>query len=334
MPVRLLDQEQVTALLGMRECMGVMESALRALARGGAVLPLRTILRIPDGRGVFGVMPSHLTPPDAIGLKAITVFPGNEGTAYDSHQGVVLVFEPRHGSLVGILDASSITAIRTAAVSGVATRLLARPDAGDVAILGSGVQADTHLDAMMVARGVRRVRVWSRTPDHAARFTARSRARYAGLKVEVAPDARSAVQGADIVCTVTSSRVPILMGEWLAPGAHVNAVGASQMPARELDSDAVARARLYVDRRESALAESGDFLIPRSEGRFGDDHIVGEIGEVLEGAVPGRRSPAEVTLFKSLGLAIEDLAAGHYVLGEAERHGIGLVLDLGGLRHE
>jgi ornithine cyclodeaminase len=279
-------------------------------------------------------MPSHLAPPDATGLKAITVFPGNEGTRYDSHQGVVLIFEAQHGSLVGILDASSITAIRTAAVSGVATRLLARDDAGDLAILGSGMQADTHLDAMLVARPIHRVRVWSRNPEHAARFRARSRARYAGLKVALMAEARDAVEGADIVCTVTASRAPILMGEWLAPGAHVNAVGASLAAARELDSDAVARARLYVDRRESALAESGDFLIPRSEGRFGDDHIVGEIGEVLEGRVPGRRSPAEITLFKSLGLAIEDLAAGHFVLGEAERHGIGLELDLGGLRSE
>lgn len=334
MAVRLIDQEQVTALLGMRECMGVMEEALRTLARGGAVLPLRTMLRVPGDRGVFGVMPSYLDPPDAIALKAITVFPGNEGTPYDSHQGVVLLFEARHGTLVAILDAASITAIRTAAVSGVATRLLARSDATDLALLGSGVQADTHLDAMMVARPLSSVRVWSRSAGNAARFVARARARYAGLRVEAMPDAAAAVRGAHIVCTVTSAREPVLRGEWLAPGVHLNAVGASLRTARELDSDAVARARLYVDRRESTLAESGDFLIPRDEGRFGDDHIVGEIGELLEGRIPGRGSPAEITLFKSLGIAIEDLAAAHYVLGEAERHGIGMLVELGGLRHD
>lgn len=333
MPVRLLDQEQVTALLGMRECMGVMEDALRAMARGGAVLPLRTMLRIPGDRGVFGVMPSYLDPPDAIGLKAITVFPGNEGTRHDSHQGVVLLFEARHGSLAAILDAASVTAIRTAAVSGVATRLLAREGAAELAILGSGVQADTHLDAVMVARPVSAVRVWSRSPANAARFVARARARYAGLKVDAVADAATAVRGAGVVCTVTAAREPVLRGEWLAPGTHVNAVGASLPTARELDSDAVARARLYVDRRESTLAESGDFRVPRDEGRFDDGHIVGELGELLEGRVPGRGSPAEITLFKSLGLAIEDLAAAHYVVGEAERQGIGMVVELGGLRH-
>jgi len=334
MPVRLLDQEQVTALLGMRECMGAMEEALRALANGGAVMPLRTVLQLPGGRGAFGAMPAHLDPPDAIGLKAITVFPGNEGTAYDSHQGVVLLFEATHGSLVAVLDASSITGIRTAAVSGVATRLLARADAGVLAMIGSGVQADTHLDAMMVARPISQVRVASRQPANAARFVARSRARYAGLKVEAVPTVEEAVRGAEIVCTVTSSREPVLQGAWLAPGCHVNAVGASLKSARELDSDAVAMAKLFVDRRESTLAESGDFLVPRSEGRFGDDHIRGELGELLEGRVAGRERDDEITLFKSLGLAIEDVAAAHFVLREAERFGVGSVVELGGMREE
>lgn len=333
MPVRLIDQEQVTALLGMPDAMAVVADALRAMAEGGAVLPLRTMLRVPGGRGVFGVMPSHLDPPDAIGLKAITVFPGNEGTRFDSHQGVVLLFEAAHGSLVAILDASSITAIRTAAASGVATQLLAREDAEVLAILGTGVQADTHLDAMRVARPIRVVRAWSRSPDNVSRFVTRMRARYPELDVQGALTAEQAVAGADVVCTVTASHQPVLRGAWLGPGAHVNAVGASLPTARELDSDAVARARLFVDRRESTLNESGDFLIPRNEGRFGDDHIRGEIGDLLLGRVPGRESPDDITLFKSLGIAIEDLAAGHYVLAEAERRGVGLVVELGGLRH-
>ncbi len=278
-------------------------------------------------------MPSYLNPPDAIGLKAITVFPGNEGTAYDSHQGVVLLFEAAHGALVAILDATSITAIRTAAVSGVATRALAKPDAGDLAILGAGVQALTHLDAMAAARPLRRVRVWSRTPASVEKFVALARGRHP-VVVEAAPSAEAAVRGADLVCTVTSSRVPILERRWLADGCHLNVVGASLAAARELDSDTVAAARVYTDRRESLLAESGDFLIPRSEGRFGDEHLIGEIGEVLEGKVEGRRTATDLTLFKSLGLAIEDLAAAHFVTQRAAERGIGTVLEIGGLRHD
>lgn len=333
MPVRILTQEQVTDLLPMPACLDLMDEALRTMTRGGALLPLRTMIRLPEGKGVFGSMPSYLNPPDAIGLKAITVFPGNEGTAYDSHQGVVLLFEAAHGSLVAILDATSITAIRTAAVSGVATRALAKPDAGDLAILGAGVQALTHLDAMAAARPLRRVRVWSRTPASVEKFVALARGRHP-VVVEAAPSAEAAVRGADLVCTVTSSRVPILERRWLADGCHLNVVGASLAAARELDSDTVAAARVYTDRRESLLAESGDFLIPRSEGRFGDEHLIGEIGEVLEGKVDGRRTATDLTLFKSLGLAIEDLAAAHFVTQRAAERGIGTVLEIGGLRHD
>ncbi|MDX2058436.1 MAG: ornithine cyclodeaminase family protein [Gemmatimonadales bacterium] len=333
MPVRILTQEQVTDLLPMPACVDLMDAALRAMTRGGAILPLRTMLRLPEGRGIFGSMPSYLNPPDAIGLKAITVFPGNEGTKYDSHQGVVLLFEAVHGSLVAILDASSITAIRTAAVSGVATRALARADAGDLAILGAGVQAMTHLDAMAAVRPLRRVRVWSRTPASVEKFVAAAKGRHP-VVVEPAPTVEAALRGADLVCTVTSSRAPVLERRMLADGCHLNVVGASLATARELDSDTVAAARVYTDRRESLLAESGDFLIPRSEGRYGDEHLIGEVGEVLEGKVEGRRNASDLTLFKSLGLAIEDLAAAHYVNQRAAERGIGVVLEIGGLRHD
>jgi ornithine cyclodeaminase len=333
MPVRILSQEQVTSILDMKTCIDLVDQALRTLTRGGAILPLRTMLWLPEGRGIFGTMPSYLNPPDAIGLKAITVFPGNEGTRYDSHQGVVLLFEARHGTLTAICDASSITAIRTAAASGVATRALARSDAGDLAILGSGVQAETHLEAMAAVRPIRRVRIWSRNNANAERFAAAARRKH-GFPIEVTADARAAVTGADLVCTVTSSATPIVEGSWIAPGTHLNAVGSSQRKARELDSDAVAAARLYVDRREATLAESGDFLVPKSEGRFGDEHIVGEVGEVLEGKAPGRGSASEITLFKSLGIAIEDLVSAEYVARRAAELGVGTVVEIGGLRHE
>jgi ornithine cyclodeaminase len=269
----------------------------------------------------------------AIGLKALTVFPGNEGTAYDSHQGAVLLFDGEHGRLLAILDASAVTAIRTAAVSGVATRVLAREDASDLALLGTGVQADSHLEAMLLARPVRRVRAWSRDPGHVRAFVERSRRRH-GIDLEPAVDARSAVEGADIVCTVTSSREPVVKGEWLAAGAHVNAVGASLPTARELDSEAVARARLFVDRRESALSEAGDFLIPRREGRFGDDHIQAELADVLLGRHQGRGSARELTIFKSLGLAAEDVAAARLVYARAVAEGAGTWVELGGERLE
>jgi ornithine cyclodeaminase len=332
MPTRIITQAQVTDLLPMGDCVDLMEETLRTLSRGGAVLPLRTMIRLPDGRGVFGSMPAYLNPPDAIGLKAITVFPGNEGTNYDSHQGVVLLFETVHGSLEAILDAASVTAIRTAAVSGVATRALARPDAGDLAILGSGVQAHTHLDAMMVARPLRRVRVWSRTAGNAERFVAAARQRH-GVPIEATPTVEAAVLGADIVCTVTASKVPVVERRWVADGAHLNVVGASLASAREIDSDTVAASRVYADRRESLLAESGDFLIPKSEGRFDESHVVGELGDLLEGKAPGRLGSGELTLFKSLGLAIEDVAAAHFVARRAAERGIGTVLEIGGIRH-
>jgi ornithine cyclodeaminase len=327
MNVLVLSQSDVAHLLPMGDCIDVMESALRALSNGDAILPLRQILRLPDSKNAFAVMPAYLGAAKAVGAKVITVFPDNHGTALDSHQGAVLLFEAEHGSLAAIMDASSITAIRTAAVSGLATRLLARDDAAEVAILGTGVQARTHLEAMCAVRPVRRVRVWSRSAAAVREFAARE-SRQRGLAVEPARNAQEAVEGAEIICTVTAAREPVLAGDWLADGAHVNAVGASLPFARELDTSAVARGRLYVDRRESALNEAGDFLIPKREGAITDDHIVGEIGELLLGRAPGRRTPSEVTIFKSLGLAVEDVAAAQFIYERAriERRGSGVEL--------
>ena len=282
MSVRIVTQVEVERLLPMSECIDVMSEALVTLARGAAVLPLRSMVRLPDRPGLLGLMPAYLGAPPVMGLKVVTVMPGNHGTEFDSHQGAVIIFEVEHGSPLAIIDGTSITAIRTAAVSGLATRVLAREDAGDLAILGSGVQAASHLDAMKAVRPLRRVRVWSRNPQHARAFAERGSARH-GLRIEAVGSARAAVEGADLVCTTTSSREPVLEGAWLATGAHVNAVGACTRDARELDTAGVAGARLYVDRRESALNEAGDFLIARSEGAIGDDHIVGELGEVLIG---------------------------------------------------
>jgi len=333
MPVRLLTGADVSRLLTMEACIGAMHDVLAALARGEAIQPLRTVLRLPGDRGAFGVMPAQLSRPDALGLKVITVFPGNEGTRYDSHQGAVLLFEPEYGTLAAIMDAAAMTAIRTAAVSGVATHLLARRDAGDLALLGTGVQARTHLEAMRVVRPVRRVRAWSRHEAHRRAFADWAGQRY-GIEVETPGTARETVEGADLICTVTASRTPVLMGAWIAPGAHVNAVGASLADARELDTEAVVRARLFVDRRESAFSEAGDFLIPRAEGAISDEHLRGELGDLLVGRLVGREDEIQVTLFKSLGLAVEDVAAACVVQREAERRNVGTVIELGGLREQ
>lgn len=325
MPFLHLNREDVEALLPMAECIEVVEGALRSLARGEAVQPLRSAHWMPDRHGLLAVMPGMLG--GLAGVKVLTVIPENHLHGEESHQGMVLLFEAEHGRPLALLDATAVTGIRTAAASAVATRALARPEAGDLAILGSGAQGRTHLDAMAAVRTLRRVRVWSRRPESARSFAEREGERL-GLEVEPVASAREAVAGADLICTVTAATEPVLRGEWISPGAHVNAAGACTPRARELDGAAVARSRLFTDRRESLLAEAGDFLLAREEGAVTDAHIVGELGEVLEGTVPGRRSGEEITLFKSLGIAVEDLASGAHVYRKALAAGRGTSLTL------
>jgi len=332
MGLLIINQELVRQLLPMGTAMELVADAFRALASGQALNPLRQVMPLPQGLGVQVTMPAYLGYLGMTGLKAITVFSGNEGSAYDSHQGAVLLFGTEHGELQAIVDASAITAVRTAAASGVATQLLARKDAVDLAILGSGVQAASHLQAMLLARRIRRVRVWSRTPAHARRFV-RLAFEHHGIPVEPVPTALEAVRDADIVCTTTAAPAPVLLGDWLGPGMHINAVGSSVPFTRELDTNAVARSRLFVDRRESTLNEAGDFLIPQQEGAIDEGHIQGEIGEILLGQNPGRESPEEITLFKSLGLAVQDLATAYHVYHEAKEQGLGTRVELGGSRH-
>jgi len=329
MKVLLVNEVGVHELLPMDACVWLMRDALTALSRGDAVLPLRSKMFLPDQSGLLGLMPGYLGDPRSFGLKVVAVMPGNHGTPYDSHQGVVMLFGVEHGEPLAILDASAITAIRTAAASAAATDVLARSDAGDLALLGSGVQARTHLAAMKTVRPLRRVRVWSRNRANAERFASKE-AKAAGVPIEVAETAEAAVKGADLVCTTTSSREPVLQGAWLAAGAHVNAVGACFPNAREVDTEAVRRARLYTDCRESCLKEAGDFILPRNEGAIDDGHLVGEVGDVFLGRIPGRRSPNEITLYESLGVAVEDLAAAHAIHRRARETGAGTWLEWGG----
>jgi ornithine cyclodeaminase len=333
--VIVLSQRDVAALLSMRDCIDVMGRALTALTRGESVLPLRTVFRLPSGTDFFALMPAYIGPGGAgaaaVGAKVITVVPGNHGTERDSHQGAVLLFDTVNGSLLAVLDATSITSIRTAAVSALATKHLARADADDLAILGSGVQARTHLEAIPLVRRIRRVRVWSRDATRARMFVDSMAGRFPDISVS--SSAEAAVRDASIVCTVTSSTTPVLEGKWLADGAHVNVVGAATPRAREVDSETIVRSRVFVDRRESALAEAGDILIPISEGAITGEHIVAELGEIVGGARAGRESVREITLFKSLGLAVEDIAAAQHVFSLAVERRIGTDVALGGFRN-
>ena len=333
MKTLIVGQGEVRKLLGMGECLELMVKALQTVATGDALQPLRSAMWLPSKRGVLGLMPSYLANLAVMGVKAISVFPANQGTPYDSHQGVVLLYEVEHGRLVAVADATEITAIRTAAVSGVATDRLACPDAGDLAILGSGVQARSHLQAMLMVRTIRRVRVWSRNSEHCRVFAERESTRH-HLSIESMDSAQEAVAGAEIICTLTAAKEPVLLGSWVSPGAHINAVGSCTPSARELDGNAVARAELFVDRRESILNESGDFLLAREEGAVGEDHIQAELGDVLVGRHKGRSSPSQITLFKSLGLAVEDLACAHHIYHGALKANAGTAVELGGGRYE
>jgi alanine dehydrogenase len=334
MNVKLLRPSEVRRLLPMAECVDLMEETLRTLSRGDAVQPLRSILRLPNRPGLLGMMPGYLGgSARALGIKVITLMPEAQGMPFPSHQGGVLLFEPEHGALLAVLDGAALTAIRTAAVSGSATRALARADASVLALLGSGVQAGAHLAAMRAVRPIGRVRVWSRSPARSLEFATRESAHH-GVPVEPVGTPRDAVEGAEIVCTVTAAREPILEGAWISPGAHLNAVGACIPTSRELDSEAVRRSRVFVDRMESALSEAGDLLIPIREGTIRADKIAGEIGDVFSGTLEGRRNDGEITLFKSLGIAVEDLAAARRVYERALASGEGVEIEWGGSAYE
>jgi len=317
--VLVLGEDDVRATLDMPRCIAAMEGVLAALARGEVSMPLRTIFRVPDDAVLgLGLMPAHRGGSEpVISLKEVVVAPGNSARGLDPHQGAVLLHDGKTGQLVAVLNASPITEIRTAAVSAVATRLLARPRSRQVAILGSGVQGRSHAVAMREVLPEAELRVWSRDPAHAEALALEAH----GL---VCATVAEALAGADVVCTCTASPEPIVALGDLATGAHVNAVGSSGTWARELEAGVVAAASLFVDRRESTVNESGDYLGAVAERGIGPEHILAELGELLVGAHPGRRSDEELTVFKSLGLAAEDLAAAALCVEVARERGIGV----------
>ena len=322
MSVLILSEGEVRRLLDMESCIDAMANVLAALARDELSMPLRFVMRPEATTNLMGFMPAFRGGPAPLfSLKEIVIAPANSTRGLDPHQGAVLLHDGETGRLRAILNASAITEIRTAAVSAVATSLLARPGARRVAILGAGVQGRSHVHAMRAVLDNPEIVIWSRTPARAARLAEETGSAPVATVAE-------ALAAAEIVCTTTASRDPIVRQEWLAAGAHVNAVGSSIPTARELDSATVAATSLFVDRRESTVNESGDYLFALAEGAIaGPEHIRAELGELLTGTRPGRTSPEELTLFKSLGLAVEDLAAAELCVERARELGVGTEVD-------
>jgi ornithine cyclodeaminase len=331
MPLFILSHDDVLAALQPEACADAMAAVLAEHARGETHLPLRSVMMPPGAAGFMGLMPcwrgQHQDRAAAFALKAICLMPGNPARGLDAHQGLVTLFDGESGIPTAILDASAVTAVRTAAVTAVATRLLARPDARRLAILGAGTQARAHLRALENVRDFEQVRIYAPTLAHA-----RALAEQAGAargEVRAAASAEEAVRDADVVVAVTNAREPVLRHGWLKPGAHLNAVGASSPQAREIDTATVAASALFCDSRESLRNEAGEFLAAIREGLIaGEEHVRAELGEVLAGLAPGRRDAGELTLFRSLGVAIEDLAAAEHAVAVARERGIGTEVRL------
>jgi ornithine cyclodeaminase/alanine dehydrogenase-like protein (mu-crystallin family) len=316
-----IDKQSISTHLPMAECIPLMETMFRDLATGHILQPLRTLMWLPDKKGILGMMPAHAIRPESstpsiIGVKLITIFPGNGATGHPSHQGVIILFDGNNGTPLMLFDAEEITAIRTAAASAVATNLLANKDASTLAILGTGEQAQRHIESISLVRPIKNIRLWGRDKHKAEQLAQKSGQPANHIQtaaITITDTAQQAVSNADIICTVTASTQPILKGEWLSPGAHLNVVGSCTPNAREVDSKTIERSRLFTDKYESLFNEAGDFLIPRKEGRITESAVQAEIGEVLIAAKPGRQNPADITLFKSLGIAAEDLYSAYHI---------------------
>lgn len=323
---RLLTEQHVQGLLPMADLITAMESAVARFSAREVLQPVRTVLTVGPTHAFFGVMPAYVQEPARLGAKLVTVFNKNLERGLPSHLATILLLDPETGALMAIMDGRYITEARTAAVSAVSARHLARPDAEVLAIIGTGVQARSHLEALAEVRPLREVRVWSPQARSRDRFVTEMSQRVpAPLRAEATAEA--AVRGADLLVLATASPTPVVHDAWVAPGAHVMSIGACRPDQREMDPSLVARATLFVDSRAAALVESGDVVMGMSEGRFSADHVRGELGELVLGRVAGRSSD-EITVFKSLGMAVEDIVAADLVYRRALETGAGTELTL------
>ncbi len=315
--MRFIDREEVARRLTYELCIPIVRDAMIAFSRGETKQLLRSIIPLSEGR-MFGIMPGAMGEYGPFGAKLISVFPENFSKGIQSHQGVVVLFDPESGEPVCVVDAGEITAIRTAAASAVATDALARKDARRLALLGYGEQAKTHARAIRKVRDIESIAVWGRSPEAAMRFAAQIQ-KELGIPARPAKGAHEAVADADIICTLTAAYDPILKGEWVRPGTHVNVVGSSYAGPAEVDNELVVRSRFIVDSRLGVLQQGGEFLRAKEAGLVTDDHIAGEIGEVLAGDIQGRQSDDQITVYKSLGHVVQDLASAWALYSKAER---------------
>ena len=321
-PFLLLTEEHVRSVLPMTDLIACMESALARFSSGEVLQPVRTVLQVGAQKAYYGLMPAYVDQPPTMGAKIVTVFGSNAERGLPTHLAMIVLLDPETGALQALMDGRYITEARTAAVSAVSVRHLARADASTLALIGTGVQARGHLEALREVRALRDVRVWSPKPASRDRFVDEMQP-HAGVPLRATATAEEAVRGAGLVVLATSSPTPVVEVSWIAPGSHIVSVGASRPDQREMAPELTARGRLFVDSRAGALAESGDIVMGMAERRFNADHLAGELGELVLGRVRGRQSDDEITIFKSLGMAIEDVAAADLVFRRAIEAGVG-----------
>ncbi len=323
----IINRSDVERLLPVKDCVEVMARAMRATSRGEVTLPIRQFMPVPGASGKLAIMPGTLGDPACFGIKLVCKYDRAHGDPLGTHVGMVMLFDSIKGIPLAMVEGSSLTAIRTSAASALATRYLAREDATRLAIIGTGEQAMRHVAAMLAVRTIKQISVWGRDAQRAKSFADKV-ASCSGLLVSVHGDVADAVERADIICTATSAKTPVLLGADLRPGQHINLVGSAIPTTAEVDDEAVARSRYYVDYRPAALAAAGELLGAIESGCLDESHIVGEIGEVVSGTVPGRRSDEEITIYKSLGVASQDLAAAYAVWELAVADTSGIEVDL------
>jgi len=324
---RLLTEQQVHSLLPLNDLITAMESALAKFSGGEVLQPMRSVLTVGPTKAYYGLMPAYVQSPKSLGAKVVTVFSENHKKGLPSHLATIFLLDPDTGSLIALMDGRYITEARTAAVSAVSARFLAKANAGRLAIIGSGVQARSHLEALQHVRQIKDVRIWSPRPESRQQFVDDMSPRVP-VPIVASESAEAAVRDADLIVLATSSKTPVIKSAWVGRGAHVMCVGACRPDQREMAPELVQRGRLYVDSRAAALVESGDVAMNIAEGFFDASHVRGEIGELVLGRAPGRKNDADVTIFKSLGMAVEDVVAADLVFRRASETGAGTELTL------
>lgn len=324
--MRVMNRMAVQAALSHADCIEALVPAMIAVSKGQTQMPLRQYLTVADNGGKFTVMQGSLENPQVFGLKAVAKYPRDPDSPYGSHVGAVMIFDADLGVPTAVMDGAELTAIRTSAASALATRVLSKKDARTLAILGTGTQAMHHIQALLAVRDIDEISVWGRNPK-AVDALINALSLTGSIRIRRSDSVESAVSDADIVCTTTAAKSPVLRGEWLSPGCHVNLVGAAIRDAAEADQTVVTRSRFFTDYRPSAFAQAGELMDAIDAGVVGEDHIAGEIGQVLAGEVAGRQRDSEITTYKSLGVAAQDLAAALFAFNKAEQLDLGVAVD-------